>query len=304
MKSILLRVYYLPQNIRRNFLKKLKQPDFAGTYFEGGLGSQLLAYIEYENKKKIFESQANADTSYFTEDRVFTHESGLVHWRWRLNHYGITLQRFNEEKPAMQEKTSLRRPTNQERQKFCLSNNIFSVSSEILYQLPVKSTPLERSEIFFAGVETSEYGVVHIRKGDYLKVASRVINVSEVIRTLEILKNELPPTLVFVSDGEISEIEKNQIKKAIDGYKSTTSVKFYDSTYPVIDETLVHDLMRCAQLLITSNSTFSLSAGLLNVRSDKRVLIPISFFGESDQELNAIFRNLATFAIMDEEYPQ
>ena len=113
MKSILLRVYYLPQNIRRNFLKKLKQPDFAGTYFEGGLGSQLLAYIEYENKKKIFESQAYADTSYFIEDRVFKHESVLVHWRWRLNHYGITLQRFNEEKPAMQEKTSLRRPTNQ-----------------------------------------------------------------------------------------------------------------------------------------------------------------------------------------------
>ena len=103
----------------------------------------------------------------------------------------------------MQEKTSLRRPTNQERQKFCLSNNIFSVSSEILYQLPVKSTPLERSEIFFSGVETSEYGVVHIRKGDYLKVASRVIKISEVIRTLEILKNDLPPTLIFVSDGEI-----------------------------------------------------------------------------------------------------
>ena len=127
---------------------------------------------------------------------------------------------------------------------------------------------------------------------------------SEVIRTLEILKDELPPTLVFVSDGEISELEKNQIKKDIDGEKSTTSVKFYDSTYPVIDETLVHDLMRCAQLLITSNSTFSLSAGLLNVRSDKRVLIPCSFFSESEQEFNAIFRNLATFAIMDEEYPQ
>jgi hypothetical protein len=126
----------------------------------GGLDNQLLAYIEYENKKKIFESQANADTFYFIEDRVFKHESGLVNWRWRLDHYGITLQHFNEEEPAIQEKTSLRRPTNQERQKFCLSNNIFSVSSEILYQLPVKSTPLERSEIFFAGVETSEYGVV------------------------------------------------------------------------------------------------------------------------------------------------
>jgi hypothetical protein len=58
----------------------------------GGLGSQLLAYIEYENKKRIFESQAHADTSYFIEDRVFEHESGLVHQRWRLDHYGITLQ--------------------------------------------------------------------------------------------------------------------------------------------------------------------------------------------------------------------
>jgi hypothetical protein len=115
MKSILQKVYYLTQSITRNFLKKLKQPNFACTYFEGGLGSQLLAYIEYENKKRIFESQANADISYFTEDRVFTHESGLVHRRWRLDHYGITLQCLNEEKPAMQEKASLRRPTNQER---------------------------------------------------------------------------------------------------------------------------------------------------------------------------------------------
>ena len=303
MKSILLRVYYLAQKIRRNFLKNLKQPNFSCTFFEGGLGSQLLAYIEYENKKRIFGSQANSDTSYFIEDRVFEHESGLVHWRWRLDHYGITLQRINAEKPAVQGKNSRRRPTVQERQKFCLSNRIFGVTSEILYQLPVKSTPLERNKIFFAGLEASEYGVVHIRKGDYLKVASRVIKVSEVIRTLEILKNDLPPTLIFVSDGEISELEKNQVKEAIDGGKKTISVNYFDSTYPVIDETLVHDLMRCAQLLITSNSTFSLSAGLLNVRPDKRVLIPVSFFGESDQEINEIFRNLATFAILDEERP-
>ena len=52
MKSILLRVYCLPQNIRRNFLKKLKQPDFACTYFEGGLVVNYLLTLNMKIRKR------------------------------------------------------------------------------------------------------------------------------------------------------------------------------------------------------------------------------------------------------------
>ena len=108
----------------------------------------------------------------------------------------------------------------------------------------------------------------------------------------------MPKIMIFITDGVFSEYEKAQIRKVV-GRKKFENYIFFDKANEPVDETLVHDLMRCAKLLITSNSTFSFTAGMLNVVPDSMIFFPITFYGESSRYLNSIFRNKATFGVLE-----
>jgi hypothetical protein len=108
----------------------------------------------------------------------------------------------------------------------------------------------------------------------------------------------LPKIVIFITDGLFIENEKAQIRKVIGKKKFENDIFFNKASEPV-EETLVHDLMRCAKLLITSNGTFSFTAGMLNVVPDSMIIFPITFYGESSRYLNSIFRNKATFGVLE-----
>ena len=276
------------------FLNRI-DPDLMTTYFEGGLGSQLMAYIEHHNKSKMFGSQALVDVSYFDSNEIYDNEWGLTHWIWKLDHYGIDLPITQKVESKLM---SLRRPNDAERARFILENNLLKVDKELLLKLPVLSNAKRRNEIFFSKKDIASYGVIHVRNGDFLRVSSRLIEVEELKSLLHDSKNMLPKIMIFITDGLFSEYEKAQIRKVV-GRKKFENYIFFDKANEPVDETLVHDLMRCAKLLITSNSTFSFTAGMLNVVPDSMILFPITFYGESSRYLNSIFRNKATFGVLE-----
>ena len=115
------------------------------TYFEGGLGSQLMAYIEHHNKNKMFGSQALVDVSYFDSNEIYDNEWGLTHWIWKLDHYGIALPKTQKVESKLM---SLRRPNDAERASFNLENNLLKVDKELLLKLPVLSNTKRRNDIF------------------------------------------------------------------------------------------------------------------------------------------------------------
>jgi hypothetical protein len=299
MKSSILKVYYLKNSLIKNFRTITTRPDFNVTYFEGGLGSQILAFIEFQNKKKIYPNNQRVDIEYFQRNEVYQHGNGLTHWKWRLDHYGIRLEDFRSFSVHGNFGAS-RRPNENEQANNIVRHGLFSVSEEILEMLPVLSTESKRNEIFFGGSETPEYGVVHLRKGDYLKVSSLVLGIEEIIPTLNLMKSILPPVLIFLSDGRLEEWERSAVKRVLE-QRSNISIQFHDNSNPDVDEIVVHDLMRFAKFLITGNSTFSFSAGLLSNRPDSLVIFPIEFFGASSSATSLAFRSKAKFGILDRQ---
>lgn len=276
---------------------KRVNPNFNLTFFEGGLGSQLLSFIEFQNKTEKFEGPQFANLSYFESNRVFQHENGLTHWKWRLDHYGHQLEDFNtlseEDKFA-----SYRRPTATEQVQHLVSNQLLKVSVETLSALPILSTKSQRNEVFFNGSDTDDFGVIHLRKGDYLKVASRVLGVQDLLGTLSSLKAILPTSIVLVSDGRLDEAERISIERVLSG-SSVSTLRFHDGSSSQVDETVVHDLMRRARFLMTSNSTFSFSAGLLNTVADSLVVFPLDFYGDNPGDMSFQFRSKAQFGILE-----
>ena len=78
------------RKIRDLVFTKLAIIDRKTVYFEGGLGSQILAYIEYSEKNKSSNKPVFANYDYFNNTKVdFTDNTGLSMWTWRLDQYGI-----------------------------------------------------------------------------------------------------------------------------------------------------------------------------------------------------------------------
>lgn len=274
--------------VKCSFLK----PDFSTVYFEGGLGSQILSMIQLRNLSKSTNVVANCD--YFERNEVFTHENGLTHWKWALDRYGI-----HREELVLKFKSRVRR--NQRRlspsefSEFICNSSLFRVDDEIKSNFPITTSVEDRSIAFFKGRSIPAYTVVHIRKGDYLKVASKIVKVDEVASFLDIVKVSVPKEVIVICDGEFTYQEISSFERALPS-ESGFQLRFYGSESK-LDEYLCHDLMRLADFLVTSNSTFSLTAGILSEKKNSNVFFPTEFYVHGSA-LNLIFQKNSTFSLM------
>jgi hypothetical protein len=138
-----------------------------------------------------------------------------------------------------------------------------------------------------------EYAAVHVRRGDYLEVASRVLNLQEYLQLLCTISNLLPKTLLFVSDSEFKNKEKQQIETNLG---NNFKIEYLDG--PEVDAFFVHCILREANLLITSNSTFSFSAALLAM-DNQIALSPVQFHkGKDSEKYNRSFQNAGEFMLL------
>ncbi len=61
--------------------------------FEGGLGSQVMSYIDLFYCKLLgLDYRLNFD--YFNLNKEVKQKSGLTHWKWELDNYGIELEQI------------------------------------------------------------------------------------------------------------------------------------------------------------------------------------------------------------------
>jgi len=318
MKATLLFMYHHILDFKSKFLIKIMKPDYSVTYFEGGLGSQILSFIEFMNKSRIYGTTVGIDTSYFRDNTTYHVDNGLSHFEYKLNNYGIYLSNLNQKMIIGSENESgyhlrkkmksnlrrlyfgSRRPTHIESVKYIIENKLWTVSESMYGYFPIVSSQKQRDLIFFDGVETLQYGLIHIRKGDYLNVASRILTVHDILPSLEIVKNYFPKKVICVTDGLFSESEKIQLQEVL-RKGSVETIVFHEGAIQFVDPTVLHDLMRCANFLVTSNSTFSFSAGLLNRIPDSIILIPITFYGDLGNDTSLAFRTRATFGLLERQ---
>ena len=275
------------RNLVRKLIECFRYHDPALVHLEGGLGSQILGLIAFENlKESIGEQLAKCNLEYFTKGT----SAGLR--PWALSNYGVRIESLDK----YQDKTWL--------SKFKGKKDYLS-SSEIKSEYWVSSR-IKFKSIFDFDIESikiliedrwqippkAKYAVVHVRRGDYLKVASKVITMQDYKNLILRIGDLLPKYLILISDSEIEESEVGNLQEVL-----PEDVKLLVWDEPAADPFTVHCIMRLADLLITGNSTFSFSAALLG-KNDQTVFSPVDFHsGPGTEVYNRTFRSVGGFQV-------
>jgi hypothetical protein len=258
---------------------------------EGGLGSQILGVISFwERQERFGVEKAKCDITYFsTRNRESL-------WNWELDQYQISLIELKKFESA-RFKNMLRMKSDFLSDLELNANYWIEVRKKYLdrFEFDSKQVNTFREEIIGLEIKKS-YGVVHIRRGDYLQVASKVINFDEYLNLLLTLRELIPKDLLIVSDSQLHVKEKEKLSSH---FGENHNLVFLDD--PQLNPFLIHCILREADVLVTSNSTFSFSAALLG-KSGQRAFSPVNFHsGESVEKYNRSFRAAGSFMTLKME---
>jgi hypothetical protein len=244
------------------------------------MGAQIISAAIYFSLK-IEGREVYADLSYFDRvERVAT--AGKVgdvsHWSWQLDAFGLGLDSFEKVAPYAKRDVEL---IEDGPQKMMLGLRSLR-QSEVQKRFAIggNTTGILPAEF------SSGYLCIHVRRGDYVNVASHLVSDQEFFELAGKFAG-LVKYLVVVSDSPI-ESEFRQTIAA--GYEQAV---FLDNT----DAFTSHCIMRNARILVCSNSQFSLIAALLSAQA--LVVLPKQWFGEKDRAIEAPIHEACGFQLLD-----
>jgi hypothetical protein len=260
-------------------------------YIEGGLGSQIFGIISFwERQEEYGTANAKCDLSYFSSN------SRDSLWDWELDHYGINLielRRFE----STSIKNILRMKSDFLSETELNSNYWIEARKKYLNRFGFNSKPVfDFLQEVTKSKNLESFGAVHIRRGDYLKVASRVVGFNEYLALLKDIQGLMPEHLLIISDSQLEENEKATLDEI---FGNSHKLVYLDN--PHLDPFLIHCLLREADLLVTSNSTFSFSAALFG-KSGQLAFSPVNFHsGRNMEKYNRSFRTAGSFMTLKME---
>tara|TARA_A100000164_G_C21901697_1_gene770870 strand:- start:509 stop:1285 length:777 start_codon:yes stop_codon:yes gene_type:complete len=249
--------------------------------FTGGFGAQLLstaAYM-YLSKKKI---NVKANFDYFDlPDKIEKYEKMGMNYTgketfhpWQLDELGIFQNSFNingTEKETLHD--------GKKKSEYALlgfSDN--DIKSKFMIFDHVKNF---KKELF----NDESFACIHIRRGDYLKVASYLISDFDFFKIIKAI-SKLISNILILTDSDLNVEFKEKISNlnlntryAIGGSAATS-----------------HGLMRLSNILICSNSQFSFTAAML--RPDNVLtFIPSTYDGDPNADINKQIEKMRKFQI-------
>lgn len=255
--------------------------------FTGGMGAQIFSSaIFFYLKMKGY--SVRADLEYFNKDyhlATVGNKGEISHWDWQLDKFGLT-------------KDVIRNQSN----KGDLSSSINIVDGPLKLSLAMQALKLPDVKKYFNKPKIDDinmlspeesflfknnvpYICIHIRRGDYVNVATHIVPDGQFIKIAKQLKC-LIDSIVIVSDSTFKE-EFHEISNIF------LNTIFLDSSK--IDAFLTHSIMRNSNILVCSNSQYSLSAGLLH---DGLVIIPKDWVGNGHELLKVEIDKLSNFAVL------
>lgn len=256
-------------------------------HIEGGLGSQILGALVFWNlQEKIGIENANCDLSYFSERPG---KNGL--WPYELNRFNLPLSEF--EKYEKKSKGNLLKAKRDFLNDEELSKNFWQLARDnYKNRFTFDSDEIHSYFEDVAQINTNEpYAAIHVRRGDYVQVASKIIQFEEYFDLISSLTKLFPFQVLVISDSEVGGENRHKLQNLL----KVKEVKYLDS--PGIDPFNVHCLLRGAEILITANSTYSFSAALLG-REGQTVFSPMQFHsGEGSGKYNRTFQSAGSFFI-------
>ena len=245
--------------------------------FSGGLGAQLYSAAAYYYLEQQGESVI-ADMNYFNiTPRIATIYGQVSIWKYELNDYNIPINNFKQDitYEGWVEKID-------DGVKKGLLGEAGFKSEEIRQKFPVNSN----SQLFIKEfLNNEEFICLHVRRGDYLNVASYIIPDERYFNIIQELSKNIK-TILVVSDTPISD----SLKIAFDSLDLNIKYQIGGDIH------LIHGIMRLSTILICSNSQFSMTAGFLR---DNNLLtyIPIQYTGDPTSDIDIHMLELKHFKV-------
>jgi hypothetical protein len=259
--------------------------------FEGGLGSQLIPFLEksYLASLKI---PFLVDANYFNLNEKISKTRGRAdHWSYRLDFYGITLDSLMDGSVPNSSEMEASQDRNFDLWDSNFWNYVRRFGADLL---PINSDLLQDFKYSLGIGANEDYSVIHVRRGDYLRVASHIVTDSMWLGVVERIKPLTSTNLVITSDSEIPQETKNEVHRIFK--ESSIRVIYLEGN--TTDECILHDFMRSSNVLVASNSTYSFSAAALSMPNTFCV-IPSVFYGDKElEELNQGIRAAGDFFIL------
>ena len=257
---------------------------------EGGLGSQLIGLLTYESKR-MNSPKTRADVSYFIKQDSEVNASGVSVWNWELDKYGYNLDDFREQSKFYDKFLGVINSKNSNKAKDFINKSRRIPWREYAEKLPIAASLNDYLKNFELTPQDN-FSVIHVRQGDYLKVSSRILKLEEAVDIFKHFLADSNEPIFVTSDGSLSDDDLKYCKESF----SEIPFIIVESR---MDLHLVHGLMRSARLLVTSNSTFSWTAGMLSIRKSPLVISPTSFFGNIDDPINNFFRATSSWMVLE-----
>ncbi len=248
--------------------------------FAGGMGTQIISAAVYFSIKHAGRP-VFADVSYFRVPQrlaVAGNVGQLTHWGWQLDPFGLPREAFATKEGLTERNAEM----------LYDGPRKVELSLEALAQPEIQSLfkiPVGVNDVLPAGFP-DRFLCMHVRRGDYVNVASHLIADGEFVRLAGKFA-DLADYVAVLSDSPIESDFRNAVSPLF------KKVLFLDA----IDSFAAHRIMRRASILICSNSTFSLTAALLN--SSALAIVPKQWQGSGDRQLEAAIHARCSFQIME-----
>jgi hypothetical protein len=243
------------------------------------MGAQILSAGIYFSKRQAGEP-VYADLSYFdVPEKVATegNPGDCSHWGWELMSFGLHQESFEVVPQHLLAQVNM---LHDGPRKMELGLEALSQPRVQQQFLVPDSTGDLLPATFAAG-----YLCIHIRRGDYVNVASHLIADEDFVGIAARFSG-LTLRVAVLSDSPISATLRSSVAAH---YQEAV---FLDST----DAFTAHRVMRGARILVCSNSQFSLIAAMLNTRA--LVVIPRQWFDGNDRAIEAPLHARCAFQVM------
>lgn len=251
-------------------------------HIDGGLGSQIMQFSLYLRLKQDGK-RVVLDASYY-ENQVGVERSSAVTSRsWELEPFGYFLADSSSRRRIRLRDSDFARLYLPVYRKL-IEDQSFLASNFFLKKVQVGEL-LEKLKL--TEEELDDVTVMHLRQGDFLKVASFLLGEDYYIEAIAIARKLTETTgskLVIVSDEEISEQRWPRLHALISGKSEESEVLTLVGHEPIV----VHEFMRSCGTLICSNSNFSFTAAMF--RKGKISIYPSKFYEGQTAALNPIFK--------------
>ena len=254
-------------------------------WFDGGLGCQLMGMCTFLALQSSGR-HPDVDVSYFDDafraDAMARGDTRTFR-PWELDRYGIDRHSLPQRKDRSRVRPTVAEEFAQQKSAlFGLGSSTFSSHFPIVQEA---KDLLKRYSL-----QDRPYIAIHLRRGDYLLVAARLVALSDILAMYQRIyaHDEMP--ILILSDTELAPHDQQLLHENLPGRNISVEI--------VGDPHVAHGAMRMSSLLITSNSTFSITAGLLREDPDSLVLSPTHFAGPDWPAVNATSQALSDWMML------